>query len=48
MDWTDGQKIKKIPLYGEKMVAYYMKTLDTLIAENSWDDFSGFLSCLEN
>ena len=40
MDWTDSQWIKKVLLYCEKMIGKYIKTLDTYMAGESWDDFS--------
>jgi len=39
MDWKDGLRIKKIPLYCEKMVARYVKTLETYIKVDNWECF---------
>jgi len=39
MDWTDGQRIKKVPLYCEKMIGKYIKTLESYIDENNWEEF---------
>jgi len=35
MDWKDGLRIKKVSLYCEKMVARYVKTLETYIKEDN-------------
>jgi len=43
MDWADGLRIKKVPLYCEKMVGRYVKTLESYIDGNSWEDFAAEL-----
>jgi len=40
MDWTDGLRIKKVPLYCEKMVGRYVKTLESYIEGDSWQRFA--------
>jgi len=39
MDWTDGLRIKKIPLCCEKMVGRYVKTLKSYIEGDSLERF---------
>jgi len=39
MDWKDGLRIKKVPLYCEKMVGRYVKTLETYIKRDNWERF---------
>ena len=43
IDWTDGLKIKKVPLYCEKMVGKYVKTLESYIEGDSWQRFANEL-----
>jgi len=40
MDWTDGQEIKKMPLYCDTTLGLYIKELDMYRKGESWDDFS--------
>jgi len=39
MDWKDRLRIKKVPLYCEKRLSRYIKTLETYIKEDSWERF---------
>jgi len=39
MDWKDGLRIKKVPLYCEKMVGRYVKTLESYIKGDNWERF---------
>jgi len=39
MDWKDGLRIKKVPLYCEKMVGRYVKTLEIYVKGDSWKRF---------
>jgi len=39
MDWLDGSRIKKVPLYCEKIIGKYVKTLGTYICDNNWEGF---------
>jgi len=39
MDWLDRLCIKKIPLYCEKIIGKYVKTLRTYIRSNNWEGF---------
>ena len=39
MDWLDGPRIKKVPLYCEKIIGKYVKTLGTYIHGNNWEGF---------
>jgi len=40
MDWTDGQRIKKMPLYCKTTLGLYIKELDIYREGESWDDFT--------
>jgi len=39
MEWLDGPRIKKVPLYCEKIIGKYVKTLGTYIRGNNWEGF---------
>jgi len=39
MNWLDGPRIKKVPLYCEKIIGKYVKTLGTYIRGNNWEGF---------
>jgi len=39
MDWLDGPRIKKVPLYCQKIIGKYVKTLGTYIHGNNWEGF---------
>jgi len=39
MDWLDGPRITKAPLYCEKIIGKYVKTLATYICGNNWEGF---------
>ena len=43
IDWTDNQRIKKVPLYCEKLIGKYLKIFETYLTGNSWDDFGTVL-----
>jgi len=43
IDWTDSQRIKKVPLYCEKLIGKYLKTFETYISGASWDEFRAAL-----
>jgi len=40
MDWTDGQCIKKMPLYCKTSLGLYIKELDIYREGESWNDFT--------
>jgi len=39
IDWLNGPHIKKVPLYCEKIIGKYVKTLGTYIRGNNWEGF---------
>jgi len=39
MHWLDGPRIKKVPLYCEKIIGKYVKKLGTYIGSNNWEGF---------
>lgn len=39
MDWTESNRIKRLPQYCEKIIGRYLRTLAPFIAGTSWEDF---------
>jgi len=43
IDWTDSQRIKKVPLYCERLICKYLKTFETYVTGTSWNEFQAAL-----
>jgi len=43
IDWTDSQRIKKVPLYCENLIGKYLKTFETYVTGTSWNEFRAAL-----